>query len=205
MTDWDNAPRRAIAFPMFGDGTFTQDGDSWKRSRDLIKPQLAFRKYEDLNVFKQPVEDLLQTISEMGEVVDLQPLFFRFTLDVTTAFLFGESVNSLRCPASAGEDTFANAFDTAQRYVVNRFRLLDLYWLIGGKEFRQACERVHSFADKIIDRNMNQRVSSDDDTRSNFLKSVAQDFPDRVALRGQIVNILAAGRDTTACLLSWTL
>lgn len=190
---------------MFGDGIFTQDGDAWKHSRDLIKPQLAFRTYEDLDVFRQPVDDLLQTLSEMGEVVDLQPLFFRFTLDVTTAFLFGESVDSLRSPASACEDTFANAFDTAQKYVVKRFRLLDLYWLIGGKEFRQACERVHSFADKIIDRNINQKFSSGGDTRSNFLKSVAQDCPDRVALRGQIVNILAAGRDTTACLLSWTL
>lgn len=75
-----------------------------------MKPQLAFRKYEDLDVFKQPVEDLLQAISVMGEVVDLQPLFFRFTLDVTTAFLFGESIYSLRSPADAGEDTFSNAF-----------------------------------------------------------------------------------------------
>jgi len=28
FSDWDNGLRRAITFPMFGDGIFTQDGDS---------------------------------------------------------------------------------------------------------------------------------------------------------------------------------
>ena len=110
------------------------------------------------------------------------------------SFLGSQSV------VSAGENTFASAFDTAQRYVVHRFRLLGLYWLIGGKEFRQSCERVHSFADQIIDRNLKPGSSS-----GNFLNSVAKECPDRASLRGQIVNILAAGRDTTACLLSWVL
>ncbi|RHZ64669.1 hypothetical protein CDV55_104368 [Aspergillus turcosus] len=204
FSDWDNGPRRAITFPMFGDGIFTQDGDAWKHSREMLKPQLVHRKYGDLDVFKQPVEDLLHALSEKGGVVDLQPLFFRFTLDVTTAFLFGESIYSLRSPVSAGENTFATAFDTAQKYVAKRFRLLDLYWLIGGKEFRQACEDVHRFADRIIDRNLNPNPADSDDKDGNFLNSVARDCPDRAALRGQIINILAAGRDTTACLLSWT-
>jgi cytochrome P450 len=79
---------------MFGDGIFTQDGDSWKHSREILKPQFVYREYENLAVFKEPIDDLLQTLSEMGDVVDLQPLFFRFTLDVTTAFLFGESIYS---------------------------------------------------------------------------------------------------------------
>lgn len=185
---------------MFGDGIFTQDGDDWKHSRDILRPQLFHKTYEDLDVFREPVEDLLKALPDVGGVVDLQPLFFRFTLDVTTAFLFGESTYSLRS-ASSAEHSFADAFDTAQKYVAKRFRLLDLYWLIGGKEFRQACERVHSFADQIIDRNLTPNST----TNGNFLNSVAKDCPDRAALRGQIVNILAAGRDTTACLLSWTL
>ena len=185
---------------MFGDGIFTQEGEAWKHSRNIMKPQLSYKHYENLDIFKQSIDDLLEVLPATGGVVDLQPLFFRFTLDVTTAFLFGESICSLRSPVSAGEDTFASAFDTAQRYVVHRFRLLDLYWLIGGKEFRQSCERIHSFADQIIDRNLKPDSSS-----SNFLNSVAKDCPDRASLRGQIVNILAAGRDTTACLLSWAL
>lgn len=190
---------------MFGDGIFTQEGEAWRHSRNLLKPQLVHKVYESLNIFKQPIEDLLQVFPEKGGIVDLQPLFFRYTLDVTSAFLFGESTYTLRDSKSSTKDNFASAFDTAQQWVVNRFRLLDLYWLIGGKEFREACERVHNFADQIIDRNLDPYPMDKTGSHETFLQSVARDCPDRAALRGQIINILAAGRDTMACLLSWTL
>jgi cytochrome P450 len=142
-----------------------------------------------------------------GGVVDLQPLFFRLTLDVTTAFLFGKSIHSLRAPKDSQEQTFSQAFDTAQSYVASRFRLLDLYWLIGGRKWREACADVQKFADQIIDQNLSnsETVEGQSDGSYVFLKSVAKVCPNRAALRGQIINILAAGRDTTACLLSWTL
>jgi cytochrome P450 len=115
-------------------------------------------------------------------------------------------VRSLITPEAAGERTFATAFNTAQQWVMTRYRLLDLYWLINGKEFRQACDDVHRFADQIIDRNISSSKSeSEDSGRYVFLDTVAQGTADRAALRGQIINLLAAGRGTTACLLSWTL
>lgn len=114
-------------------------------------------------------------------------------LNVTTAFLFGDSIQNLKTSENAQENVFAGAFDLAQQYVAKRFRLQDLYWVIGGRKFREACRQVHDFADQIIGQNV------------SFLKCVAEAFPNRELLRGQIINILAAGRDTTACLLSWTL
>ncbi|KAK8035337.1 hypothetical protein PG993_010332 [Apiospora rasikravindrae] len=194
--DFDNGPRRDITFPMFGDGIFTQDGEAWRKSRDMLRPQLFHRHYEDLEVFKGPVDDLLDALPESG-VVDLQPLFFRLTLDVTTAFLFGESVHSLRSTTHR----FADAFDAAQQTVAKRFRLLDLYWLVGGKSFHRACDEVRQFADEIIDQNL---AKNDAPGENEFLHTVAKESVDRTALRGQIINILTAGRDTTACLLSWT-
>jgi cytochrome P450 len=198
-------PRRNITFPMFGDGIFTQEGAAWKHSRDMIRPQLMHKQYGDLEVFREPIEDLIQNIEESDGIVDLQELFFRMTLDVTTAFLFGESVRSLKAPEAAGEQTFADAFNTAQSYVVQRFRLLDLYWLIGGSKFRKACNDVHRFADQIIERNLSRDRTTANEGKYVFLDAIAKHSPDRTALRGQIINILAAGRDTTACLLSWTL
>lgn len=172
----------------------------------MLRPQLVHRQYEDLKFFDEPMEDLFNCLSSSGGVVDLQPLFFRLTLDVTTAFLFGESVRSLQSSKGSQEQTFAAAFDIAQSYVVKRFRLLDLYWLIGGRKFRDACRQVSSFADQVIDANIRGVSDGDKDMgRYVFLRTVAKSFPDRGALRGQIVNILVAGRDTTACLLSWTL
>lgn len=64
-------------------------------------------------------------------------------------------------------------------------------------------ETVHSFADKIIDCNLSHEMADEED-RYVFLQAMAKRTPSRTALRSQIINILTAGRDTTACLLSWT-
>jgi len=198
--------RRPITFPMFGDGIFTQEGAPWKHSRELLRPQFVHKQYEDLEVFREPVENLINILSTIDGVGDLQPLFFRLALDVTTAFLFGESVQSLKAPQSTGEQTFAEAFNTAQKYVAKRFRLLDLYWLIGGRKFQDSCNAVRHFADQIIDRNLSRGAEGQKKEKKYvFLTNLAKSTPDRNALRGQIINILAAGRDTTACLLSWVL
>lgn len=191
---------------MFGDGIFTQEGAAWKHSRELLRPEFVHKQYENLDVFRDAVDDLINALPSNGGIVDLQPLFFRLTLDTTTAFLFGESVRSLRAPDSAGEQTFADAFNIAQEYVAKRFRLLDLYWLIGGKKFNEACSNVHKFADAIIQRNLSAKAAkSEKNDTPTFLDTVAQSISDRSALRSQIINVLVAGRDTTACLLAWTL
>ena len=193
-------PRRDITYPMFGDGIFNQEGTAWKHSREMLRLPLHHKHYENLDIFKQSIEDLIDILSSQSGTIDLQPLFFRLTLDVTTEFLLGESVKSLKAPKSTGEQTFGEAFNTAQEFITTRFRLPDFYWMIGGPKFRKACNNIHSFADQIIDRNLSRNSGKS----RVFLDTVAEHITDRNALRGQIINILVAGRDTTACLLTWT-
>lgn len=191
---------------MLGEGIFTQDGTAWKHSRELLRPQFSRQQYQDLDIFREHVENLIACIYKNGECSDLQPLFFRFTLDTTSAFLFGESTYSLKSKSSIEGSKFAKNFDIAQDYVVKRFRLLDLYWVIGGSSFRNACKSVHDFVDEIISRrHKNANSSQNEDGRYVFFDAVAQDCTSQAALRGQLINILLAGRDTTACLLTWTL
>jgi cytochrome P450 len=198
--DFSIGPRRAITFDMFGDGIFNQDDAAWKSSRDMLRPHLHHKHYQSLDIFQAAIDDLISIIEASTGTLDLQPLFFRLTLDTTTAFLFGESVKSLVTPDS-GESTFASAFDAGQKWVTKRFRLAGLYWLVNGKEWRQACKDVHEFADQLIDRNLALKKAGEE----GFLHSIAEHSPNHTALRGQIINLLVAGRDTTACLLSWTL
>jgi cytochrome P450 len=169
----------------------------------MLRPQFARQQYQDLDIFREHVDDLIASIEKSSQGLDLQSLFFRFTLDTTSAFLFGQSTYSLRANQSGDDLVFAANFDIAQDYVVQRYRYLDLYWLIGGKRFREACASVHHFIENIID----QRTKSDSDGagRYVFIDAIAQDSQNRKSLRDQLVNILLAGRDTTACLLSWTL
>lgn len=169
----------------------------------MLRPQFSRQQYQDLDILREHVDNLIACVSKSGHCIDIQPLFFRFTLDTTSAFLFGESTYSLN---RIGEDLkFAENFDIAQDYVVQRYRYLDLYWLIGGRRFREACASVQAFVDSIIQHRENSLKSQEAGGRYIFIDAIAQDSQDRKALRDQLINILLAGRDTTACLLTWVL
>lgn len=200
--EWGIGMRRKVTLPLFGDGIFTQDGLEWKHSREVLRPNLVHRKYEDLEPLRGPVEDLIELLSEKtSPVIDFEPLFFRLALDVTTNFLFGESVGSLR----SAQGPFECALDSALAIVSKRIRFQKLYWLVGGKEFRQACKTVHDFANRIIERRLGEKSEILEDSEVAFVRRLAMDFPDRDAIRGQVISTLLAGRDTTASLLTWTL
>lgn len=203
--DWSLGLRDQVMDPFFGSGIFTQDGEAWEISRGLLRPQFTFRQYEDCEVFRGSVDTLLDKLGAQSGVVDMQPLLFALTLDVTTAFLFGDSVGSLTGAAGADASEFAVAFNVAQDYVAKRMRLQDLYWLVGGSRFREACGTVHSFADRIIDLNLSAGRTEERVGKYVFLDSLAKACPDRQMLRSQIINVLVAGRDTTACAIVWTL
>lgn len=62
---------------------------------------------------------------------------------------------------------------------------------------------THSFVDNIILQRHRSQAETQQNGRYVFFDAVAEDARDREALRGQLLNVLLAGRDTTACLLSW--
>ena len=183
----------------------TEDLDQ-KHSRELLRPQFTRQQYQDLTFLEEHVQNLLAQLPCDESSVELQPLLFKFTLDSTTAFLFGHSTKSLTDDDAGEGALFASTFDYAQDMVVKRFRLLDLYWLIGGSKFFKACDKVHAFVDNIIEQRKNASSSAQDDSdRYNFFDSVAEDAESPETLRGQLLNVLLAGRDTTSCLLVWIL
>ncbi|PIG88547.1 n-alkane-inducible cytochrome P450, partial [Aspergillus arachidicola] len=191
--------------PFLGEGIFTQDGNAWKHSRELLRPQLSRQKYRTLKVFRAHVDSLLRQIPTDGTEVDLQPLFFRLTLETTTDFLFGKSINGMKPGQFSKGEKFARDFDNAQSYVLRRFRLLDLYWLISGPGFWRSCSSVHQFIQEIIDARTGDKLETSEKNGHYVFDSIAQEASTRDSLRGQLLNVLLAGRDTTACLLSWTL
>ena len=70
---------------MIGEGIFTQDGPAWKHSRELLRRQFVRMQYQNLEGFREHVENLVETLSHSQGIVDLQPLFYRLTLDTTIA------------------------------------------------------------------------------------------------------------------------
>lgn len=153
------------------------------------------------------MEALLEGINA-SKPVDLQPLFFRLTFDTTTYMLFGECMSALKSQDVAGRETeFADAFNLGQDYLAQRGRLGELYWLLSPPAFRRACKTCHAFVDgavkEALDKSSLEKPPADDSFV--FIDALIQETRDPKALRAQCLNVLLAGRDTTACCLSWTL
>ena len=189
---------------FLGESIFTQDGQSWHESRKLIRPQFIKDRLSNIKVFEQHAQILLPMLAKGGQTINLSSLFFRFALDAATDFLFGKSVDSL----VHEQTTFANAFDSVQWTQVKIISLGILGIFYPKRKFRHDLQVIEDFIAPYIDRTL--RLSPEEleqvtqsDTDYTFLHALASHTRDRKVLRDQIVSVLLAGRDTTACTLSW--
>ncbi|KAI4100533.1 MAG: hypothetical protein L6R37_005400 [Teloschistes peruensis] len=203
--DFGMGKRRESMFPFIGEGIFTQDGPAWKHSRDLLRRPFLKTHYQDLEGFQEPINNLFSVLSSSTGVVDLQPLFFQFTLATTTSLIFGQSVESSE---HDGEDSFGSTFDHASWITTLRSRLGDFYWAYNPSHYKAACDRIKDFADGFIKRALStdgKDAVGESNGRYAFIRDLYAEYKDPTLVRDQLINILLAGRDTTACLLSWTL
>lgn len=205
VLDFGVGKRRESMFPFIGEGIFTQDGPAWKHSRDLLRRPFLKTHYQDLKGFQEPINSLLGVLSSSTGVVDLQPLFFQLTLAITTSLIFGQSVESSE---HDGEDSFGSTFDHASWITTLRSRLADFYWAYNPSHYKAACNRIKAFADGFVKRALStdgKDSAGDSSDRYAFIEDLYAELKDPTLVRDQLINVLLAGRDTTACLLSWTL
>ncbi len=210
FNDWNLPDQRKSSFiPLLGKGIFTSDGPAWQHSRTLLKPNFIRSQVGDLKTFETHIEHLIQSIPRDGSTIDLQEPFFRLTIDSATEFLFGESVNSLAPGASTKDNTeFAEAFNRSQAEVAQGARSFGLSTLFSGNQFKKDAKYVHDFVDSYIARRLRLRNTQDpekaDGERYVFLNELVKETQDPLQIRSELLNVLLAGRDTTASLLSNT-
>lgn len=204
--DYGFGARRSVFAPLLGNGIFTQEGLAWKHSRELLRKQFSRIQYQNLNLFREHVDNLIAHLPVQGDI-DLQPLFFSLTLDTTTALLFGKSVYSLRAGIDQAIENkiFSECFNLAQEGLAKRFRIAPWHFLYNPREFRQACHTVHRFVEHYIKELELSDIPSEKEASFSFINQIAKESASMEDLRDQLLNVLLAGRDTTACCLSWTL
>jgi cytochrome P450 len=205
--DFGVGKRRAEAFePLIGHGIFTADGVSWERARKLVRPSFARGQLDDISTFEPHLQHFLANLPVGAEAVDLQPLFQSLTLDVSTDLLFGESTNVLgSATAACAGRSFATAFDNAQKTVVNAFALGKVGWLDPRSNFKEDQKTVENFMSGYVDKALNKERNDTlgkQDGKYSFVSEFAKLTDDRAMIRGGLLNLLLAGRDTTASLLS---
>ena len=207
--DYGFGVRDEVFAPLLGTGIFTQEGTAWKHSREMLRKQFVKTQYRSLEPFQEHVDNLIGQIrKERTQPVDLLPLFFKLTLDTTTALLFGRSVYSLRAHRDVDKANvdFAEAFNEAQAGLAKRFRLAPWHCFYSPRKFKRACTVVHRFVEHYIEEQDQRRSEAKENAdQASFINQLASESSDKQSLRDQLLNILLAGRDTTACCLSWTM
>ncbi|KAF9488012.1 cytochrome P450 monooxygenase pc-2 [Pleurotus eryngii] len=217
---------------LLGTGVFNSDGDRWKFHRSMTRPFFSKDRISDFDVFGRHADDALtQTKARLaaGYPIDFQDMVSRFTLDSATEFLFGQDVRSLSAglpyPSSSPlsitssndshpANVFATAFTEGQNVTSLRQRY-GINWPLFEWNDRVLPHKtiVNRFVDPIISAAIAKhkaRVAvgdvaeskevQEEETLLDYLVKITQDHQ---TLQDEILNIMIAGRDTTACTLTF--
>lgn len=210
FNDFNLGSRPAITHPLIGAGIFGLDGEGWKDSRAMLRPQFVREQIAHVQMLEPFVVKLATIIQSFDGPFDLQSLFYRFTVDTATKFLFGSSVDALGEFDKNEQDinlvnlsNFAESFNAATKTVALRAVAQSFYWLVNSKKFRKNCATIHQFADVYVHKalNMSEEELKNQDGYTFLFELVEQTRNPRL-IRDQALNILLAGRDTTAVTMS---
>ncbi|GAM86299.1 hypothetical protein ANO11243_043110 [Dothideomycetidae sp. 11243] len=202
----------SLKFKDYSLGIFTNNGAEWTHSREMLRPNFARDRVRDLDSFESHVKELMENIPTDGSEIDLCDLFFRLTMDASTELLFGESTRTLssRTEQASGAE-FALAFNRAQDFMSWLIRYGRFKIFLSHGQFKKDTKVIHDFVDKYVDKGLARREKILSEPKSDhylFLDEIVRQTTDRYRIRSELLNILLAGRDTTASLLSnvwWTL
>lgn len=201
---------------VLGHGIFNADGHSWKVQRKTAANIFSVKNFRDFvgSVFVDEMtrlENKLSKAATSGSPVDMQDLFFRFTLDGFGKIGFGIDLHCME----VDEVPFAQAFDRCQSKIDYRFfspfwKLEEYIFYWRRRELLQDIQTIRSFSQNII-KSREAESEEEKDTRADLLtyfmrlKGENGEKLSHELLGDYVLNFIIAGRDTTAQALSWTI
>ena len=193
-----------------GYGLLTTDGDYWLRQRRLIQPGFHKKKLQSLvgtmdEVIRDHVTGIKNDIDNGQNQVELTKDMVKLTLKVVSSSLFGSGVTEEEL-AVIGDSVI-----TAQIAVIKDVRQPLFQWwrvLTGEqKTFDKATVDSHNMLNELVSR---RRQSNDefDDLLDMLLNSTYEDTGEGMTnkqILAEILVIFAAGHETTANAMTWSL
>lgn len=218
---------RSYMRSLLGTGVFNADGELWKFHRSMSRQFFTRDRISDFDNFDRHADLALSKLRNRlreGVAVDLQDLFCRFTLDSASEFLFGSDLQSLSAdlpyPSTAKastsrrthpSDSFADAFQKAQVASGARSRF-GWFWPLGEfweDKVEKEIQAVFDYVDPIVKRAVEARKAKElsktggGDDDETLLEHMTRLTDDPIILRDETLNIMVAGRDTTAALITF--
>lgn len=200
-----------------GTGIFNADGAAWKNQRALARPHFQVTEYKGAAHIETQMNQVFDILDKtLGQAIDAQDLWSRYTIDTATGFLFGDCINALDVPQQA----FVSAFNYTQKVCGWKARLCDYQQFVPAFEFPQKVKDMDAVLMPIVDAAMAKQIrrhaeataagedlssETHENLLSHFLNSVDESGKpfDRVYLRDMLMNFLLAGRDTSTNLLTF--
>ncbi|KAH7882560.1 cytochrome P450 [Phlebopus sp. FC_14] len=231
-TDFNNYVKgekfKEMADAVLGTGGFNSDGDTWKLHRTMTRPFFSIDRISHFDIFDRHAEAAVSLMKERfrsGLAIDFQDLISRFTLDSATEFLFGHSMDTMssELPYPHGipkpsrnvevniAQDFAKAFTEAQHTIAKRNMIGQTWPLfeIFVNRAEKPMEIVNAFLEPILHDAIEKHNTSkhmqkcaqerDGETLLDHLIHLTTDVK---VLKDETLNILLAGRDTTASTLT---
>ncbi|KAJ7016216.1 cytochrome P450 monooxygenase CYP63 [Mycena alexandri] len=226
---WRGYSQKERMETFLGQGIFNRDDEMWKMHRNVARPFFARERISDFEIFEKYTRrtlNLVSSLSAAGQPCEAQDLFSRLTLDAASEFLFGTDLQTLggSLPVagktemgpkgSATDDSwgaFAKAFEMAQQIITDRGRigyLWPLFELFKDKNEGNAAV-IQAWLDPLVrraveDKRIAQKAGVDSPVaEKTFMQHLADSTDDPVLIRDQLLSVLLASRDTTACLLTF--
>ncbi|KAJ3507902.1 hypothetical protein NLJ89_g6044 [Agrocybe chaxingu] len=216
---------------VLGTGVFNSDGEMWKFHRSITRPMFTRERISHFELFDRKAMQVISKMRERlreGYAVDFQDVMSRFTLDSATEFLFGNCVESLSAglpyphnaayppplPRTARGDAanaFATAFLEAQAIISIRERYGWVWPLaeIFKDKSAEPMRIVNSYIEPIVKealakkRAPSEQEKLEENDNATLLDHLVRVTDDPVVLKDEILNIMIAGRDTTAATLTF--
>ncbi|KAI8536039.1 hypothetical protein RHMOL_Rhmol10G0224700 [Rhododendron molle] len=123
-SNFPKGPRFLRIFDFLGDGIFNSDADSWRNQRKLARLLITHQRFHQFLVktsqdkVEKGLVPLLDHVSKLGLVVDLQDLFQRLTFDTTCMLVTGYDPGCLS--VELPDVPFSKAMDAAEEAVFSR-------------------------------------------------------------------------------------
>lgn len=185
---------------FLGQGILTTEGEDWRVHRRIVQP--AFSK-QRLTSFADAIARIgAETLPRWQGQLDVGDAMMQLTLRIVSEVLLGARTD--RDAVEIGE-----AIDGAQRYVeAVMAQVVETPVFVPtarNRAFRRALGTLDRVAYGIIDRKRAEGLGND--VVSMLLEARYEDGQplSRERIRNELITLLAAGHETTANALSWTL